>query len=118
VAKASRKTDVYAFAMLSWELLTESELFPDIISETVLCSRVHQGLSHIQHFHLKLHCRSNNCLLKFFYRCATSIGTTSGGESEGAQTDVGIRLGWRPEEEKECDRMSRYLANDILEDDE
>jgi serine/threonine protein kinase len=43
VAKASRKTDVYAFAMLSFEVLTETELFPDIISETVLCSRVHQG---------------------------------------------------------------------------
>lgn len=43
VAKASRKTDVYAFAMMAWEVLTESELFPDIMSETVLCSRVHQG---------------------------------------------------------------------------
>ena len=29
--------------MMAWEVLTESELFPDIMSETVLCSRVHQG---------------------------------------------------------------------------
>lgn len=43
VAKASRKTDVYAFAMLTWELLSEGDLYPDVFSEPALCSRVHQG---------------------------------------------------------------------------
>lgn len=43
VAKASRKTDVYAFAMLTWELLAEGDLYPDVFSEPALCSRVHQG---------------------------------------------------------------------------
>ena len=44
VAKASRKTDMYAFGMLAWEVLTEERPFHDVRSESVLCSRVHKGV--------------------------------------------------------------------------
>jgi serine/threonine protein kinase len=43
VAKSSRKTDMYAFAMLAWEVLTQERPFSDLRSEGVLCSRVHKG---------------------------------------------------------------------------
>jgi serine/threonine protein kinase len=42
-AKPSRKTDMYAFSLLAWEILSQSELFPDINSEAVLATVVHQG---------------------------------------------------------------------------
>jgi serine/threonine protein kinase len=42
VAKPSRKTDMYAFAVLAWELLTQSKPFSSIANETVLCTKVHQ----------------------------------------------------------------------------
>ena len=42
-AKPSRKTDMYAFSLLAWEVLSQAELFPDINSEAVLASVVHQG---------------------------------------------------------------------------
>lgn len=44
VAKASRKTDMYAFGMLAWEVLAEERPFQDVRSESVLCSRVHKGV--------------------------------------------------------------------------
>jgi hypothetical protein len=34
---------MYAFALLTWELLSQAELFPDINSEAVLATVVHQG---------------------------------------------------------------------------
>lgn len=43
VAKSSRKTDMYAFAMLAWEMLTQQKPFAEISNESVLCSRVHKG---------------------------------------------------------------------------
>ena len=43
VAKSSRKTDMYAFAMLAWEVLTQQKPFAEISNESVLCSRVHKG---------------------------------------------------------------------------
>lgn len=42
-AKPSRKTDMYAFSLLAWEVLSQAELFPDINSEAVLATVVHQG---------------------------------------------------------------------------
>lgn len=42
-AKPSRKTDMYAFSLLAWEVLSQAELFPDIQSEAVLATVVHQG---------------------------------------------------------------------------
>ena len=43
VAKPSRKTDMYAFALLCWQVLTQKNLFPDISTEAVLASMVHRG---------------------------------------------------------------------------
>jgi hypothetical protein len=44
VAKASRKTDMYAFAILAWEVLTQESPLHDIKSEAVLGAKIHQGL--------------------------------------------------------------------------
>jgi serine/threonine protein kinase len=44
VARASKKTDIYSFAVLSWELLTLSKPFAECKTEVVLSTRVHQGL--------------------------------------------------------------------------
>ena len=43
VAKPSRKSDQYAFAILMWEFITEKKPFDDIKNSVMLCSRVHQG---------------------------------------------------------------------------
>jgi serine/threonine-protein kinase len=44
VAKPSRKTDMYAFGLVSWELLCECEVFPTIHdSEVRLCAAVHSN---------------------------------------------------------------------------
>ena len=42
-AKPSRKTDIYAFAILAYELLSQAEVFADVHSEAVLCARIHKG---------------------------------------------------------------------------
>jgi serine/threonine protein kinase len=43
VARPSRKTDMYAFGLLAWEILCEEIPFKAVLSETALCSKVHQG---------------------------------------------------------------------------
>ncbi len=43
IAKPSRKTDMYAFAILAWEVLTEQKPFSNARNETVLSSMIHQG---------------------------------------------------------------------------
>ena len=43
LAKPSRKSDMYAFAILMWEFITEKKPFDDIKNSVMLCSRVHQG---------------------------------------------------------------------------
>ena len=43
ITKASRKTDMYAFAILMWEVITEKKPFNWIKDEVTLCSIVHQG---------------------------------------------------------------------------
>jgi hypothetical protein len=43
VAKASRKTDVYSFAVLAWEVLSQKHPFTDVGNEVVLSAKVHQG---------------------------------------------------------------------------
>lgn len=43
IAKPSRKTDMYAFALLCWQTLTQKNLFPDITTESVLATMVHKG---------------------------------------------------------------------------
>ena len=43
ISKPSRKSDMYAFAILTWEFITEKKPFDDIINPVMLCSRVHQG---------------------------------------------------------------------------
>lgn len=43
VAKPSRKTDMYAFSILMWEVMTEKRPFETIKDEVTLCSFVHQG---------------------------------------------------------------------------
>jgi serine/threonine protein kinase len=43
VAKASRKTDLYAFAILSWQLLTQQRPFPRTQNAVALASKVHAG---------------------------------------------------------------------------
>jgi serine/threonine protein kinase len=43
VAKSSRLSDVYAFAIMSWEVLCQERPFAHITSEAILCSVVHQG---------------------------------------------------------------------------
>lgn len=44
VSRASRKTDVYAFALLMWEVLTGQRPFAAVRTEAALCVSVHQGL--------------------------------------------------------------------------
>lgn len=44
VAKASRSTDMYAFALVAYELLTEEKPFADVHKETLLAVKVHQGM--------------------------------------------------------------------------
>jgi serine/threonine protein kinase len=42
VAKPSRKTDMYAYGVLAWEVVTQKKPFADIGSEIILCAKVHQ----------------------------------------------------------------------------
>lgn len=44
VAKASRRTDMYAFSLVLWELMSEERPFVEITKETVLAIKVHQGV--------------------------------------------------------------------------
>jgi len=44
VAKSSKKTDMYAFAMLAWEVLTQERPFKELRSESALSTRVHKGV--------------------------------------------------------------------------
>ena len=44
VAKASRKTDMYAFAVMVWEILTQKRPFMHMLSEAVLVTRIYQGV--------------------------------------------------------------------------
>ena len=43
VYQPSRKTDVYAFAILAWEVLTEQKPFSNIYKESLLGAKIHQG---------------------------------------------------------------------------
>lgn len=43
IAKPSRKTDMYAFAIVAWEILSQNQPFAEIRAEGELCTRVHQG---------------------------------------------------------------------------
>jgi hypothetical protein len=43
VAKSSRKTDMYAFAFVAWEVLARERPFPEIRTDGALCAKVHQG---------------------------------------------------------------------------
>ena len=43
VAKPSEKTDIYSFAILSWEILTQMKPFNNITSSVELSIQVHQG---------------------------------------------------------------------------
>ncbi len=43
IAKSSRKTDMYAFALLTWEVLSQTQAFSDVQSDVELCVRVHSG---------------------------------------------------------------------------
>lgn len=43
LARASRRTDMYAFAILCWEVLAGMKPFSDISNSTLLASKVHQG---------------------------------------------------------------------------
>ena len=42
IAQPSRKTDLYAFAILAWELLTQAQPFGDVRTEGELCTKVHK----------------------------------------------------------------------------
>ena len=44
VARASRKTDMYAFAVVAWEILSQKKPFVSVKSEAELGWNVHQGL--------------------------------------------------------------------------
>jgi serine/threonine protein kinase len=44
VAKPSRKTDIYAFALLCWQVLVQKPPFGDLRTEGALCAKVHQGV--------------------------------------------------------------------------
>jgi serine/threonine protein kinase len=44
VARSSRKTDMYAFGLLAWEVLSQKTPFADCTNEVMLCSRVHRGI--------------------------------------------------------------------------
>jgi hypothetical protein len=43
VSKSTRKTDMYAFGVLAWEVIVQQRPFRTMISEAMLCSAVHQG---------------------------------------------------------------------------
>ena len=43
VAKPSRKTDIFAFGILSWEVLTQNRPFSDVNNEIELSDLLHQG---------------------------------------------------------------------------
>ena len=43
IAKASRKSDMYSYAILMWEVLTQKPPFTDIKTEGQLCTKIHQG---------------------------------------------------------------------------
>jgi serine/threonine protein kinase len=43
VAAPSKKTDMYSFGIMAWEILTRTKPFQDIKSEATLCAKVHQG---------------------------------------------------------------------------
>jgi hypothetical protein len=44
VSKASRKTDMYAFALLAWEVLSEKQPYLDVMNnDAALCLKVHSG---------------------------------------------------------------------------
>ena len=43
VAQASRKTDMYSFGILAWEILARKRPFHDVKNETMLCGKVHRG---------------------------------------------------------------------------
>lgn len=43
IAQSSRKTDIYAFALLAWEVLSQNQAFFDVDTEGELCAKVHQG---------------------------------------------------------------------------
>lgn len=43
VAKASRRTDMYAFALLAWQLMAQRRPFSEVKGEVMLCSHVHSG---------------------------------------------------------------------------
>jgi serine/threonine protein kinase len=43
VAAASRKTDMYAFGILSWYVLTQTAPFSDVRTEAALCAKIHNG---------------------------------------------------------------------------
>ena len=44
IAQSSRKTDIYAFGLLSWEVLTQNQAFFDVDTEGELCAKVHKGM--------------------------------------------------------------------------
>jgi len=43
VARSSRKTDIYAFTLLVWEILSQKSPFDHIKNEAALCAAVHRG---------------------------------------------------------------------------
>ena len=43
VAKPSRRTDIYAFALLCWQVLSQRRPFSEVQGEVMLCSEVHKG---------------------------------------------------------------------------
>jgi serine/threonine protein kinase len=42
VAMPSRRTDIYAFALLTWQILSQRRPFSEVKGEVMLCSHVHQ----------------------------------------------------------------------------
>jgi serine/threonine protein kinase len=44
VARPSRKTDMYAFAVMSWEILSRERALSECKTEAALCSKVHKGV--------------------------------------------------------------------------
>lgn len=43
VNQASRRTDIYSFALLAWQLLAQRRPFSEVKGEVMLCSHVHSG---------------------------------------------------------------------------
>ena len=43
IAQPSRRTDMYAFGLLAWQVLTQKRPFSDITSEAMLVSKVHKN---------------------------------------------------------------------------